>query len=952
MNQFLSYFLLLFLSQRLSVLFCIFIFSILGNFFLTTKPSQAEIIPDNTLGVESTNINTSGIRDIIGGGAVRGNNLFHSFQEFKIVPQREAYFTNPEGVSNIIGRITGGNPAQIDGVLGVLGNANLFLINPNGIIFGREARLDLQGSFFASTADSILFSNGFAFSAKNPQTPPLLTINVPLGLQMGTNPGAIINQSQTTNAAFAGRINPVIPIDNNQVGLGVNPGQTIALIGGDIIVDNGYLTAPTGNIFLGSVENSGFVNLVNTTTGIEPNYQGIREFGKIAIANNSLLNTSGVGGGSIQIRANSFSLDNSRIYSLTLGNTNGQNIDIHANSIHLQNGGQISTTTQGAGNSGNIHLYAEKLAQIQGISLEQFQASLGAYLATGIIDPFNPNISLITATESTGNAGNIFLQSPDISLRDGTVFLSGTLGAGNGGNLIINAQNLEIIGSGINSGSYRGSTGKGGDIQFQVERLQLRDGSAIGSETRSDQPSGRINITATESVEMSNNLNESVLGTIIVSSTSGGSGAAGDININTQRLVVQDGASINSDSGATIAPGQFVTVGGPGGNITINGTESVDVSGVSGLILGGFRFPSVLATQTLTASKGGDIRIVTPVLRLTEGGRISAASVFGRGDAGNIQIDANQILVSGTGLNGEFVSRIDASVGTLFTGEEIIGNGGSLTLNGNELVILNQGTVSVKNAGSGTGGNINMTGKNILLSDRGKIDATTGAGQGGNITLRTQNLFLRRGSLIQTDAQSANGGNIQIDSRLIVAFPQENSDITANAITGNGGSINITTQGIFGLQIVDKLTPKSDITASSELGVNGVVTIKTFDPEPKVIEQLPLELIDQSEEIAQTCSIQARSNSFTATGRGGIQPNPQESLNLTSPWLDWRLSAQKNTNLPRSNRPNQQHPVIDAKPTLVEANQLVIDESGKVKLVANLIKIHRDFTDKNHTCEK
>jgi filamentous hemagglutinin family protein len=133
--------------------------------------------------------------DQINGGATRGTNLFHSFQEFNVSEGRSAYFTNPAGIENILTRVTGTNPSNILGTLGVSGgNANLFLINPNGIIFGPNARLDVGGSFVASTASSIKFADGTEFSAVNPSAPPLLTISVPIGLQFNGTEGDIVVQ--------------------------------------------------------------------------------------------------------------------------------------------------------------------------------------------------------------------------------------------------------------------------------------------------------------------------------------------------------------------------------------------------------------------------------------------------------------------------------------------------------------------------------------------------------------------------------------------------------------------------------------------------------------------------------------------------------------------------------------------------------------------------------------
>ena len=132
--------------------------------------AQRVPIADDTLGGERAIVSQDEMINncsCIDGGARRGANLFHSFREFNIDAGREAYFTNPAGVANILARVTGGNRSEILGTLGILGNANLFLINPNGILFGQNARLDVGGSFISITVDSLIFNDGFAFSATN-----------------------------------------------------------------------------------------------------------------------------------------------------------------------------------------------------------------------------------------------------------------------------------------------------------------------------------------------------------------------------------------------------------------------------------------------------------------------------------------------------------------------------------------------------------------------------------------------------------------------------------------------------------------------------------------------------------------------------------------------------------------------------------------------------------------
>ncbi|MGB7442291.1 MAG: filamentous hemagglutinin N-terminal domain-containing protein [Coleofasciculaceae cyanobacterium] len=175
---------------------------------LPLASATAEIIPDQTLGDEASRLTRdvliNGLSgnyaertplkgDRIDGGATRGANLFHSFQEFNVLNGQQVYFANPAGIENILSRVTGANGSDIFGKLGVLGNANLFLINPNGIVFGQNSQLDIRGSFVASTANSFTFADGSRFSAIEPQAAPLLTINLTPGLQHASSGSTIVN---------------------------------------------------------------------------------------------------------------------------------------------------------------------------------------------------------------------------------------------------------------------------------------------------------------------------------------------------------------------------------------------------------------------------------------------------------------------------------------------------------------------------------------------------------------------------------------------------------------------------------------------------------------------------------------------------------------------------------------------------------------------------------------
>ncbi|NEQ99648.1 MAG: filamentous hemagglutinin N-terminal domain-containing protein, partial [Cyanothece sp. SIO2G6] len=175
---------------------------LVSTFLLSwTGTAIAQIRPDDSLGEERSRltpgVNVRGdLADLIEGGARRGDNLFHSFEDFSVQDLQRVYFANPDGIANILSRITGSSRSDILGTLGVDGAANLFLINPNGIVFGPNAVLDVDGAFLASTAEHLIFDDGSLFSAVDPDAPPLVTVNIPIGVQFGPNPPAsIINEA-------------------------------------------------------------------------------------------------------------------------------------------------------------------------------------------------------------------------------------------------------------------------------------------------------------------------------------------------------------------------------------------------------------------------------------------------------------------------------------------------------------------------------------------------------------------------------------------------------------------------------------------------------------------------------------------------------------------------------------------------------------------------------------
>ncbi|MDB9513703.1 S-layer family protein [Kamptonema animale CS-326] len=930
-------------------------------------PAIAQIVPDNSLGAESSRIVPATINNLpsdrIEGGANRGVSLFHSFQEFNVGEGRGAYFANPNGIVNIFTRVTGGNPSNILGTLGVQGNANLFLLNPRGIVFGPNARLDLRGSFIGSTGSGVLFENGFEFSAADANAVPLLAINIPVGLRFRENPGTIVNTSQAIGPTPTLPPLPVeIPV-SNKLGLAVDPGQSLALIGGDIQLLGGNLTAYTGQILLGSVKSPGLVQFEPTALGLNLNYSNIQNFGNIEI-NSSLINTSGLGGGKIDIRGGNVTISSSGILGLTLGNIDGRGIDINAQNLLVQGGSQIATPTLGDGKGSDTNIRATDSVEISGIGFESYQQFLVNYRILRTIDPFDPQIVLITGTVGTGTAGDIAIDTGRLLMRDGVVAGSVSFGTGNGGNINIRANVFDQAGSTLSSGSLLGSSGTGGNITVAVEKLTVRDGAILTTTTSSEGASGDITIKATESVEVLRTPPGSVLQTLISAASldPNEKGRAGDITIDTKRLIVVQGAGISVSSGATIGNSLFST-GGPGGNLTIRASESVELAGISEVLANGEYNISFLASETNGSNQGGNIYIATPVLTVRDGGVIFM-SAFGTGNAGSITIDASSVEVSGTALNGKLISQIDVSAGNLF-GIPIpnaTGNAGSINLNVGRLIVRDGAAINVRAQGTPNAGTLTVVADSIALDNKGSINGTTDSGGGGNVNLQARDIQLRRGSRITTDAGISDGGNIRINSELLVALPRENSDITANARTARGGTVTVNVPNIFGFTTVNReqarsslgltnaefsqlqvnptsLISTSDIAAISQQSgpaLQGAVTFSTTGVNPaQGLVTLDQNVVDPSTLIAANPCIEGAGNEFSITGKGGVPPNPNDVLSNDSRQLNWVEPVTTGSHKAEAQKVEDKKAEIDIQPqAVIPAQGWVMDAQGKVTLVA------------------
>ena len=282
------------------------------------SPATAQVSDDGTLSTTVTSADRQNF--VINGGDRTGGNLFHSFRDFSVPTGGSATFNNAADVRNIFSRVTGGNVSNIDGLIRANGAANLFLLNPSGILFGPNAAFNIGGSFVGSTANSLRFSDGTTFSAAPLSTAPLLTVSAPVGLQLGTNPGSIqVNGLGNQD---------IVPTRN--FGLAVAPGHTFALVGGSVTFNGGIATAAAGRLEIGSVAH-GEVSLTPSPVGWEFGYGQVDRFQNAQFLNrSSLWMPASNAAGSIQVHANRVTLSNSQIAATGSGQPLGGNITIQA----------------------------------------------------------------------------------------------------------------------------------------------------------------------------------------------------------------------------------------------------------------------------------------------------------------------------------------------------------------------------------------------------------------------------------------------------------------------------------------------------------------------------------------------------------------------------------------------------------------------------------------------
>ena len=789
-----------------------------------SSPTKAQLTPDQTLGAEASTVTfdpdvNGNPADVIEGGAARGANLFHSFLDFNVGDSKGVYFDSPEGIDTILSRVTGSNLSTINGLLGTTGDSNaaLILMNPNGIVFGENASLDVQGAFAATTATSIQLGESGSFSAIDPKSDSLLSIN----------PSA---------SFFSGQTTPSQILVESQQGLSVLEGKSLSLVGGDVVVDGGRIVSPGSRVNIVAVgaagvvdansrevlssgneggslriENDAFVSVASATEG-EATF--VAEDIQISSGSNLF---AGIQGdlGSLENQAGSLILEGAQIRvsgeGTVLGNIvssgsvgQGGDVVLSARNIEVEDGPIISTLTLGSGDAGDILIDATGTVEVSGRGTSR----------VGIISGVGEN--------AVGQGGDIETSATDLELVGGVFLGASTFGDGDAGDIRINASKKVVFDGGsdfnsVSSSSAGESSGRGGDVEISAANVEVLNGARINTTAVGRESPGKITINASETVIISG-VSEAI-GQQVFNSAVGSlppdsrDSRSGDIEITATNLQVTEGGVISSP---TIGSGDAGVI-----RLNISGTALFDgvVSIQDNFTQDNFTVASGVGSNGAQGN-GGRIELSARNLRVTNGAQIIAASL-GEGDAGDISIDVAEVArIDGANLLfGDIPSFIGS--GVLLSGT---GQGGSVHIAATDLEVVGGATIgsSVVSARGDAGnikidvtGTVRVDGVNPYLEGESpssiSSDVMLGAeGHSGSVEITANNLEVTNGGSISTSVGEAgrtpistgNAGNINIVANTVLVdgvnpFLGKSASVISSGIQesgqGQGGSVLIET---------------------------------------------------------------------------------------------------------------------------------------------------------------
>jgi filamentous hemagglutinin family protein len=723
----------------------------------TYQPSNRVPVSDNTLG---TQVSGAGGNFDIKGGVSKGQTLFHSFTDFSVPTSGQANFLNPVGNRDIITRVTGNLFSDINGLVNTNG-ANFFLINPSGIVFGPNAQLNVGKAFVGSTANSIDLVGGgqtITFGTNPSGDAPLLSVapNVLFDvarLNLGGGAGSISN--------FGSLFIP-------------NLNQYIGLIGGNVSMNGGQINAPGGQVDLGGLSASGSVVLGKDGNNLSAQFPTNIARGDVALTNKATVNVVGQGGGDININARNVEIlagsivsggivsgfgtpetvagdikinatENvsadgvgSRVRNFVRENGLGKggNVEINSRNLTVTNSAQLSASTFGQGDAGNV-----KITTTGDISFD------------GLKDSSISGIFSTVEQGALGKGGNIEINTRNLSVTNAARLAADTNGKGDAGNIKIIATgdvsfdgNKDGLSSAVGSIVRENGLGKGGNIEINARNLSVTNAARLVASTDGKGDAGNIKIIATGDVSFDgkkDDLTSAALSQVGASGVEKG----GKIDIDSRNLSVTNGAGLS-----TTTRGK-----GDAGSIKIKAKDNIFLAGKNSGVF------STIAPNSV--GKGGEIEINSSNLNITNQAQVNTSSI-GQGSAGNIVVNANKIVLNTSG-------RTTTSSLTSIAGDLNITTKEYLLLQNNSLIDTN----SLSTALDGNGGNITISSP-LIIATPGNNDITANAvqGNGGNLKINSQGLF---GIQFRAKGQDS---------------PTTN-DITASSRLGRDGTVNIDTPG-------------------------------------------------------------------------------------------------------------------------------------------------------------
>ncbi|NEQ48284.1 MAG: filamentous hemagglutinin N-terminal domain-containing protein [Leptolyngbya sp. SIOISBB] len=812
----------------------------------------AQIVPDNSLGAESSIVTPEALirgelADEIGGGAIRGENLFHSFVEFNVLQDQRVYFANPIAIENILSRVTGNNLSNIDGLLGVNGAANLFLMNPNGIIFGPNARLDIQGSFTATTAEGISFADDSEFSA-TPTGNELLSVSVPLGVQFNDQPQGDITQQGDLTVGASETLTLFGDTVLNSGDL-TTEGGTVQLLGNQVSVIGQAamdVSAPTeaGTVQIGGdYQGQGplptaNVTLVEAGVIINADARQAGDGGRVIVWADGTTQFAGSisaqggsdrgDGGFVEVSGRQ-SLDfTGTVNTQAVNGTVGQLLLDPAN-IFIANTAPAGTVTVGLGN-GVFTDFIYSAVEDPGQNSHLTPATVEALLAVNDLTLAAENVIVVFDDVSANSDTDLTLNATAIGVIGSLLEQSG------GGSLVLETPqttgNFVVIDDGlVDTSPIPGATALGGNVRITTHDLEVVNDGIVSASTFADVDAGQVQINATGDVLVdgefslitsrvapgatgdsggvnivANNL--SVLNNAEVDAGTFEQGNAGQVQISVTGDVLLDGKnsviSSQVNSGATgDSGGIFLTTNNlsvlndaqvSAGTFGDGDAGQVQITTMGDVLLDGKN--SVISSQVSSGAIGDSGGIVLSTNNLSVlNGSVVTASTFGEGDAGPVQIDAaDKILIDG---DGSFL------VSGVFSGAT--GDSGGIVLSANDLSVLNDAELGASTFSEGDTGLVQITakgdvlvdGENSLIASQVNSSAT---GNSGGVILSANNLSIFNNAAVSASTFSeGNAGQVQITATGDVLVDGEGSLIASKVepgATGDSGGILLTGKSV------------------------------------------------------------------------------------------------------------------------------------------------------------